>query len=66
MYIPKRTEDHAMSRFEREWNGELGDFWRKNAHEEAQRLLEQADNIEVEDDWPQSGKQTVLIYRPMW
>lgn len=48
-----------MSRFEREWNGELGDFWKKNAHKEAQRLLEQADNIEVEDDgaakWKTNG-----------
>ena len=39
-----------MTRFEREWNGELGEFWKKHAHEEAQRLLDQADNIEVEDD----------------
>lgn len=48
-----------MTRFEREWNGELGEFWRKHAHEEVQRLLEQADKIEVEDDgaakWITSG-----------
>ena len=24
-----------MTRFAREWNGELGAFWQKNAHEEA-------------------------------
>lgn len=48
-----------MTRFEREWNGELGDFWKKHAHEEAERLLNQADNIEVEDDgaakWKTNG-----------
>lgn len=48
-----------MTRFEREWNGELGDFWKKHAHEEAERLLKQADNIEVEDDgaakWKTNG-----------
>ena len=48
-----------MTRFEREWNGELGEFWKKHAHEEAQRLLDQADNIEVEDDgaakWKSNG-----------
>ena len=37
-----------MTRFAREWNGELGAFWQKNAHEEAARLLAQRDNIEVE------------------
>lgn len=48
-----------MTRFEREWNGELGDFWKRHAHEEAQRLLEQADNIEIEEDgaarWKTNG-----------
>ena len=48
-----------MTRFAREWNGELGAFWQKNAHEEAARLLAQRDNIEVEEDgaakWKSSG-----------
>lgn len=48
-----------MSRFAREWNGELGSFWQRNAHEEAARLLAQRDNIEVEEDgaakWISSG-----------
>ena len=47
------------SRFEREWNGEFGDFWRVHAYEEAERLLKQAANIEVEADgaarWKSSG-----------
>ena len=48
-----------MTRFAREWNGELGDFWQKHAHEEAERLMSQRDNIEVEEDgaakWISSG-----------
>ena len=48
-----------MTRFAREWNGELGAFWQKNAHEEAARLLAQRDNIEVEEDgaakWRSNG-----------
>ena len=48
-----------MTRFAREWNGELGAFWQKNAHEEAERLLAQRDNIEVEEDgaakWKSNG-----------
>ena len=32
-----------MTRFAREWNGELGAFWQKNAHEEAARLLLKTD-----------------------
>ena len=48
-----------MTRFAREWNGELGAFWQRNAHEEAARLLAQRDNIEVEEDgaakWISSG-----------
>ena len=48
-----------MTRFVREWNGELGAFWQKNAHEEAARLLAQRDNIEVEEDgaakWKSNG-----------
>ena len=48
-----------MTRFAREWNGELGAFWQKNAHEEAARLLAQRDNIKVEEDgaakWRSNG-----------
>ena len=48
-----------MTRFEQEWSGALGEFWRKHAHEEAERLLSQRDNIEVEADgaakWISSG-----------
>lgn len=48
-----------MTRFAREWNGELGAFWQKNAHEEAARLLAQRGNIEVEEDgaakWKSNG-----------
>ena len=48
-----------MTRFAWEWNGELGAFWQKNAHEEAARLLAQRDNIEVEEDgaakWKSNG-----------
>ena len=48
-----------MTRFAREWNGELGAFWQKNAQKEAARLLAQRDNIEVEEDgaakWISSG-----------
>ena len=48
-----------MTRFAREWNGELGAFWQKHAHEEAERLMSQRDNIEVEEDgaakWISSG-----------
>ena len=36
-----------MTRFEREWNGELGEFWKKHAREEAQRLLDQADKMVI-------------------
>ena len=62
MYTPKgktTEEDTTMTRFAREWNGELGAFWQRNAHEEAERLLAQRDNIEVEADgaakWKSSG-----------
>lgn len=48
-----------MTRFAREWNGELGAFWQKHAHEEAERLMSQRDNIKVEEDgaakWISSG-----------
>ena len=55
----RKTEDKAMTRFEQEWNGSLGAFWQKHAHEEAERLLAQRDNIAVEADgaakWISSG-----------
>lgn len=62
MYTPKGKnikEETTMTRFAREWNGEFGAFWQKNAHEEAARLMAQRDNIEVEEDgaakWKSSG-----------
>lgn len=49
-----------MTRFEQEWTGALREFWRKHAHEEAERLLAQKDNIAVEDDgaarWISNGR----------
>ena len=48
-----------MTRFAREWNGELGAFWQTNAHEEAARLLAQRANIDGEEDgaakWKSNG-----------
>ena len=48
-----------MTRFEQEWNGLLGAFWQRRAHEEAERLMSQRDNIEVDADgaakWISSG-----------
>ena len=48
-----------MSRFTKEWNGELGDYWAKEARREATRLMAQKDDIEVESDgaarWKKSG-----------
>ena len=48
-----------MTRFEQEWNGLLGAFWQRQAHEEAERLMSQRDNIEVDADgaakWISSG-----------
>ena len=48
-----------MTRFEQEISGRLGDFWKRNAQQEVERLLAQTNNIEVEDDgaakWKSSG-----------
>ena len=48
-----------MTRFEMEWSGQLGAFWEKHAHEEAERLIAQRDEMIVEDDgavkWASSG-----------
>ena len=48
-----------MTRFEMEWRGDLGEFWKKHAHEEAERLIAQRDEMIVEDDgavkWASSG-----------
>lgn len=48
-----------MTRFEKEWNGELGEYWARHAREEAARLIAQRDEIEVEEDgaakWTSSG-----------
>lgn len=48
-----------MTRFEMEWRGDLGEFWKKHAHEEAERLVAQRDEMIVEEDgavkWVSSG-----------
>lgn len=48
-----------MTRFKKEWNGELGEYWARHAREEAARLIAQRDEIEVEEDgaakWTSSG-----------
>lgn len=45
-----------MSRFQREYNGEFGEFWQKKAHEDIERILK---NVEVDDDgaarWKNNG-----------
>ena len=49
-----------MTRFEMEWSGKLGAYWQKQAHEEAERLLAQRNEIEVEADgaakWNSNGR----------
>ena len=48
-----------MTRFEQEISGALGAFWKKNAEGEVKRLLDKADDIEVEADgaakWKTNG-----------
>ena len=36
-----------MTRFERELNGSLGEFWRKNAMQEIEKMQARADNDEI-------------------
>jgi len=38
-----KTEENAMTRFEREISGSLGAFWKKNAEEEVRKAVAQAD-----------------------
>lgn len=50
-----------MTRFEREINGSLGDFWKRNAKEEVKKAVAQADeNATVEADgaiqWNSNGR----------
>lgn len=39
----RKTEGNTMTRFEREINGSLGDFWKRNAQEEVKKAVAQAD-----------------------
>lgn len=50
-----------MTRFEREINGSLGDFWKRNAEEEVKKAVAQADEkATVEEDgairWNRNGR----------
>ena len=49
-----------MTIFEKEWNGELGEFRAKRAKEEVRQLMARRDEIEVEEDgaakWKDSGR----------
>lgn len=50
-----------MTRFEREINGSLGDFWKRNAEEEVKKAVAQADEkAKVEEDgairWNRNGR----------
>ena len=50
-----------MTRFEREINGSLGDFWKRNAEEEVKKAVAQADEkATVEEDgairWNSNGR----------
>ena len=50
-----------MTRFERELNGSLGEFWRQNALKEIAKMQERADNDEIRTNteggafWNRSG-----------
>lgn len=48
-----------MTRFEQDYNGTNGEFWKREAHEEAKRLLASRDQMTIEDDgaakWTASG-----------
>ena len=39
-----------MTRFEREINGSLGDFWKRNAEEEVKKAVAQADEKATVDE----------------
>jgi len=48
-----------MTRFEQEITGKLGDFWKRNAQQEVEKLMDRAYEIEVEKDgaakWVSNG-----------
>ena len=48
-----------MTRFEQEITGKLGDFWKRNAQKEVEKLMNRAYEIEVEKDgaakWVSNG-----------
>ncbi len=60
VYYQKKTEGKHMTRFEREINGSLGDFWKRNAQEEVKKAVAKADaDATVEADgaikWNSNG-----------
>ncbi len=61
VYYQKKTEEKHMTRFEREINGSLGAFWKKNAEEEVKKAVAKADaDATVEADgairWNSNGR----------
>ncbi len=61
VYYQKKTEGKHMTRFEREINGSLGAFWKKNAEEEVKKAVAKADaDATVEADgairWNSNGR----------
>ena len=61
VYYQKKTEGNTMTRFEREINGSLGDFWKRNAQEEVKKAVAKADaDATVEADgaikWNSNGR----------
>ena len=56
-----KTEENAMTRFEREISGSLGAFWKKNAEEEVRKAVAQADTqamVDADDaiKWNSNGR----------
>ena len=61
VYYQKKTEGNTMTRFEREINGSLGDFWKRNAQEEVKKAVAKAEaDATVEADgaikWNSNGR----------
>ena len=56
-----KMEENTMTRFEREINGSLGIFWKKNAEEEVRKAVAQADTQATVDTdgairWNSNGR----------
>lgn len=61
MGVQNKTEGNTMTRFEREINGSIGDFWKRNAQEEVKKAVAKADaDATVEADgaiqWNSNGR----------